>query len=104
MWTGRTSKKFDRILMEMERRGHNLKKRQPIQRGYFVDALIGNVAILKTPVFSIPVNASKNAFNRRIEMLKNLGFRILIVPNSRMSQDQVKAFCDYVEEALVLNK
>ena len=58
-----------------------------------------NVVILRTPSFSMPVKVSKMAFQRKIERLELGGYTPFVVPNGRMSEEQVKEFVDSIEAA-----
>ena len=55
------------------------------------------VVILRTPSFSMPTKVSKMAFQRKIERLEKGGYKPFIVPNGRMSDEQVKEFVDSIE-------
>jgi hypothetical protein len=47
----------------------------------------------------MPVKVSKMAFQRKIERLEQGGYTPFIVPNGRMSEEQVKEFVDSIEAA-----
>ena len=93
-------KKFDSIISKLKKRGHVVRKRASNLLTFPFDAIVGNVVILKTPSFSMPTKVSKMAFQRKIAMLEKGGYKPFIVPNGRLSEEQVKAFVDSIEAAL----
>jgi hypothetical protein len=97
---GELIEKFASILLELKKRGHVVRRQVSNRLAFPFDAAVGKkVVILRTPSFSMPVKVSKMAFQRKIERLEQGGYTPFIVPNGRMSEEQVKEFVDSIEAA-----
>jgi hypothetical protein len=97
---GELIEKFASILSELEKRGHVVRRDVAIRLTSSFDVVVGKkIVILRTPSFSMPVKVSKMAFQRKIERLEQGGYTPFVVPNGRMSDEQVKEFVDSIEAA-----
>ena len=78
-------KKFDRVIQELEARG--LSPRIDVSaRVDTIDALVGRVAILSR--YDL----------QKIRKLEGAGYKVAVVPEGRLSDEEIKGFCDEVEE------
>ena len=98
---GELIEKFASIILELKKRGRVVRMNVANQLTSSFDAVVvgKKVVILRTPSFSMPVKVSKMAFQRKIERLEQGGYTPFIVPNGRMSEEQVKVFVDSIEAA-----
>lgn len=91
--------KFDSILSELERRGHEVT-RQWTTSEYTLDAVVSpDIAILKTPSFHSPKKVSKHFHEIKLARMKVDGWKVFEVPKGRMSEVQIKEFVDKIEAA-----
>ena len=97
---GELIEKFASIILELKKMGRVVRMDVANRLTSSFDAVVGkNVVILRTPSCSMPVKVSKMAFKRKIERLVQGGYTPFIVPNGRMSEEQVKEFVDSIEAA-----
>ena len=98
---GELIEKFASIILELKKRGSVVRMGVANRLTSSFDAVVvgKKVVILRTPSFSMPVKVSKMAFQRKIERLEQGGYTPFIVPNGRMSEEQVKEFVNSIEAA-----
>jgi collagenase-like PrtC family protease len=96
---GELIEKFASIILELKKRGRVVRMDVANRLTSSFDAVVvgKKVVILRTPSFSMPVKVSKMAFQRKIERLVQGGYTPFVVPNGRMSDEQVKEFVDSIE-------
>lgn len=81
------TKKFDQIILELEGRGLNPRLGASLRVGYVVDAMIDNVMILD----------SGKDDRYKVRKLEVVGYKVAVVPKGRLSDEEIKVFCDQVE-------
>jgi hypothetical protein len=98
---GERIEKFASIIVELKKRGRVVRMDVANRLTSSFDAVVvgKKVVILRTPSFSMPVKVSKMSFQRKIERLEQGGYTPFIVPNGRMSEEQVKEFVNSIEAA-----
>jgi hypothetical protein len=98
---GERIEKFASIIVELKKRGRVVRMDVANRLTSSFDAVVvgKKVVILRTPSFSMPTKVSKMAFQRKIERLELGGYTPFVVPNGRMSDEQVKEFVDSIEAA-----
>ena len=94
------AEKFDSIISELKRRGHLVRMHVANELTSPFDAVVGNVAILNAPNFSSPKKVSKIFFQCKIGLLKDLGYKLFVVPQGRMTEMQIKTLVDCIESLL----
>jgi hypothetical protein len=90
--------KFDDIISELLRREVVVLMHRPTRWGYIVDAVIPSekVVVLKMPNLSRQTKEAMSMFLDMTNRLEGDGYRVLVVPKSIMSEEQVTAFCDQI--------
>ena len=88
--------KFEDIVSELKRRGAVVLMHRPTRWGYVVDAVIpsAKIVILKMPDLTKQVKVAMSQFMDLIERLEGDGYQVAVIPNNRMSPDDIRAFCD----------
>ena len=81
------TKKFDQIILELEGRGLNPRLGASLRAGYVGDAVIGNVVIL---------DSGKDDLSK-VRKLEVIGYKVVVVLDGRLSDEEIKGFCDQVE-------
>lgn len=91
-------KKLDDIVSELRLRGIVVLMNRPTRWGYVVDAVIpsAKVVILKMPDLTRQVKVAMITFRDMKNRLEGDGYRVLIVPQRSMNEEQINIFCDRV--------
>ena len=90
--------KFEDIVSELKRRGAVVLMHRPTRWGYVVDAVIPStkIVILKMPDITKQAKVAMSQFRDLINRLEGDGYQVAVIPKSRMSPDDIKAFCDRI--------
>lgn len=90
--------KFEDIISELGRRGVVVLVNRSTRWGYVVDAVVPSekAVILKMPDMNRQTRVALSTFRDMTGRLEGDGYRVLVVPRSDMSQEQIKAFCDRI--------
>jgi hypothetical protein len=90
--------KFDGIISELGRREVVVLMNRPTRWGYTVDAVIpsAKVVLLKMPDMSNHFKEARSMFQDLMTRLQDDGYKVMVVPKTNMSGEQIKAFCDRI--------
>ncbi len=85
-------RKLDSVILELEARGLKFRLQTSLRVGYVADILFKKE---KTIVLD-----TRNADPFAVRKLGAAGYRVFVIPEGKLDEDQIRAFCDEVEKGL----
>lgn len=82
-------RKLDNVVSDLEARGLKFRKSASLRVGYVVDILFKKEKII--------VLDTRNADPFTERKLTAAGYRVFVIPEGKLSDEEVKGFCDEVE-------
>lgn len=85
-------RKLDSVVFELEARGLKFRLQTSLRVGYVADILFKKERIL--------VLDTRNADSFAVRKLAAAGYKVFVIPEGKLTDDQIRAFCDEVEKEL----
>ena len=85
-------RKLDSVISELEARGLKFRLQTSLRVGYTADVLFKKEKII--------VLDTRNADPFAVKKLTAAGYRVFVIPEGKLDDDQIRAFCDEVEKAV----
>jgi len=85
-------RKLDSVVLELEARGLKFRLSTSLRVGYKADILFKKEKII--------VLDTRNADPYAARKLSAAGYKVFVIPEGKLDDDQIKAFCDEVEQEL----
>ena len=85
-------RKLDSVVLELEARGLKFRLSTSLRVGYTADILFKKEKII--------VLDTRNADSYAVRKLSAAGYRVFVIPEGKLDDDQIRAFCDEVEQEL----
>ena len=85
-------RKLDSVVLELEGRGLKFRLQTSLRVGYVADILFKKEKII--------VLDTRNADPFAVRKLTAAGYKVFVIPEGKLDDDQIKAFCDEVEKEL----
>lgn len=83
-------RKLDGVIMELEARGLKLRHQTSLRVGYTADVLFKKEKII--------ILDTRNADPFAVKKLSAAGYRVFVIPEGKLDEDQIRTFCDEVEK------
>jgi len=81
-------RKLDGVIMELEARGLKFRLQTSLRVGYTADVLFKKEKII--------ILDTRNADPFSVKKLSAAGYRVYVIPEGKLDEDQIRAFCDEV--------
>ena len=81
-------RKLDGVIMELEARGLKFRLQTSLRVGYTADVLFKKEKII--------ILDTRNADPFSVKKLSAAGYRVYVIPEGKLDDDQIRAFCDEV--------
>jgi hypothetical protein len=85
-------RKLDSVVLELEARGLKFRLSTSLRVGYVADILFKKEKII--------VLDTRNADPYAVRKLAAAGYKVFVIPEGKLADDQIRAFCDEVEKEL----
>jgi hypothetical protein len=85
-------RKLDSVVLELEARGLKFRLSTSLRVGYVADILFKKEKII--------VLDTRNADPYAVRKLAAAGYKVFVIPEGKLDDDQIRAFCDEVEKEL----
>jgi len=85
-------RKLDNVVLELEARGLKFRLQTSLRVGYVADVLFKKERII--------VLDTRNADPFTVRKLTAAGYKVFVIPEGKLADDQIKEFCDEVEKEL----
>ncbi|MGC9515444.1 hypothetical protein [Methanocrinis sp.] len=85
-------RKLDSVILELEARGLKFRLQTSLRVGYVADILFKKERTI--------VLDTRNADPFVVGKLGAAGYRVFVIPEGKLDEDQIRAFCDEVEKGL----
>ena len=85
-------RKLDSVVWELEARGLKFRLQKSLRVGYVADILFKKEKII--------VLDTRNADPFAVRKLAAAGYKVFVIPEGKLADDQIRAFCDEVEKEL----
>ncbi len=85
-------RKLDCVVLELEARGLKFRLSTSLRVGYTADILFKKEKII--------ILDTRNADPYAVRKLSAAGYKVFVIPEGKLDDDQIKAFCDEVEKEL----
>ncbi len=85
-------RKLDSVVLELEARGLKFRLSTSLRVGYTADVLFKKEKII--------VLDTRNADPYAVRKLSAAGYKVFVIPEGKLTDDQIRAFCDEVEREL----
>jgi hypothetical protein len=85
-------RKLDSVVLELEARGLKFRLSTSLRVGYTADILFNKEKII--------ILDTRNADPYAVRKLSAAGYKVFVIPEGKLDDDQIKAFCDEVEQEL----
>jgi hypothetical protein len=83
-------RKLDSVTLDLEARGLKFRHQTSLRVGYTADILFKKEKII--------VLDTRNADPYAVRKLTAAGYKVFVIPEGKLDDDQIKAFCDEVEK------
>jgi hypothetical protein len=85
-------RKLDGVVSDLEARGLKFRKSASLRVGYVADILFKNEKII--------VLDTRNADPFAVRKLTAAGYRVFVIPEGKLTDEEIKGFCDEVERVV----
>ncbi len=85
-------RELDSVVQDLEARGLKFRLQTSLRVGYTADVLFKKERII--------ILDTRNADSFGIRKLAAAGYKVFVIPEGKLADDQIKAFCDEVEKEL----
>jgi hypothetical protein len=85
-------RKLDGVVQELEARGLKFRLSTTLRIGYVADVLFKKERVI--------VLDTRNADPFAVRKLAAAGYKVFVIPEGKLTDDQIRGFCDEVEKGL----